>query len=124
VAHVGAYLDTASYAVDDPVWVRGNEWHPATVVSVDERWIGVRFEKGASASARSYRSKSVWPVICDFPEAMTHVLVEPHDLQGRHYLCAEAGECVRPGESGCGLREQAPLESELPPSLRVAPLTD
>lgn len=124
VAHVGAYLDAASYAVGDPVWVWDNGWQPASVVGVDAGWIAVRPGNGATASARSYRSKSVWPVICDFPEAMTHVLVDPHDLQGRHYLCAEAGECVRPGESGCGPHERAPLESELPASLRVARLTD
>jgi hypothetical protein len=119
VVHVGAYLDTASYSTDDPVWVWHDGWRRVTVVGIERGWIGAQFEESEGLSARSYQCTSVWPVICDFPQARTHVSLTAKQMIGRHLLCEESDRCMRPREAGCKAFGPGPEKSELPSWLRV-----
>jgi hypothetical protein len=124
VSHVAAYADTPTYAKGDPVWAWDDGWHPAVVVNVSQRWISVRYRDNVrnhkGQNAKSYRSRSIWPVLCDLPEPMTHLTISETMLRGRHLACEESEHCLRPGESGCGSALDLPRAHQLPTWLRIA----
>jgi hypothetical protein len=77
--HVGAYMNTASYQPGDPVWVWEESWRPATVKNTGERWVSVQYINGyrnrKGDRAKSYRSRWIWPALCDFPKVVKKLVL-------------------------------------------------
>jgi hypothetical protein len=84
IAHVGAYQPATSYDPDDPVWAWENGWRKAEVIDADPSWIKVRylgdFRCGKGRPSKGYRPGRVWPVICDYPEPIRKLEIEPEWL--------------------------------------------
>lgn len=92
---VGAYMPSAFYLAEDPVWVWETGWRPAEVITVDSGWIRVKymngFRDGKGNMAKAYKPTRIWPVLCDHSCPEKRVLVDEdwisreHKGAGKHF---------------------------------------
>ncbi|UOZ08721.1 hypothetical protein [Amycolatopsis sp. WQ 127309] len=83
--HVGAYQSATSYDPGDPVWAWERGWRRAEVMAAKPSWVTVHYLDGYRCEngrpTKSYRPSGIWPVICDYPEPIREIEIEPEWLR-------------------------------------------
>ncbi|MFJ9781937.1 hypothetical protein ACIRSS_20295 [Amycolatopsis sp. NPDC101161] len=117
--HVGAYQSATSYDPGDPVWAWECGWRKAEVQEAKPRWVTVRYLEGFRRQngwpSKSCPPAEIWPVICDYPEPVRKIEIEPEwlrklDPRNAHAMSLQLGyhnagrylkDCQQLG--GCGI---------------------